>query len=115
MSEAFRCVCVFADLCYNTRIKVLWVHGEAWLVIRHPLTVSQQLLGHQTVLAVSQDEGEEGEDERVHYTHDGKDVGPAYRAGPQRVLVRLLAAHPLHFITVPTVWVDHAAQDQTRT
>lgn len=79
------------------------------------LTVSQQLLGHQTVLTVAQDEGQEGQDESVHDAHDGQDVGPAHRARPQGVLVCLLAAHPLHLIAVPAVGVDHAAQDQTRT
>lgn len=79
------------------------------------LTVSQQLLRHQTVLTVAQDEGQEGQDESVHDAHDGQDVGPAHRARPQGVLVCLLAAHPLHLIAVPAVWVDHAAQDQTRT
>lgn len=78
-------------------------------------TFSQQLLRHQAVLTVAQDEGQEGEDECVHDAHDGQDVGPAHGAGPQCVLVRLLAAHSLHLIAVPAVWVDHAAEDQTGT
>lgn len=78
------------------------------------LTVSQQLLGHETVLTVPQDEGQEGQDERVHDAHDGEDVGPAHGARPQGVLVCLLAAHALHLVAVPAVGVDHAAQDQTR-
>lgn len=81
----------------------------------YPLTVSQQLLRHQAVLPVPQDEGQEGQDERVHDAHDGQDVGPAYGARPQRVLVRLLAAHPLHLVAVPAVRVDRAAHAQTRT
>lgn len=81
---------------------------------RHFLTVSQQLLRHETVLTVSQDKGQEGQDKRVHDAHDGEDVGPAHRARPQGVLVCLLATHALHLIAVPAVWVDHAAQDQTR-
>lgn len=84
--------------------------NEFWLTA---LTVSQQLLRHQVVLAVAQNEGQEGEDEGVHDAHDGQDVGPADRAGAQRVLVRLLAAHPLHLVAVPAVGVDHAAQNQT--
>lgn len=79
------------------------------------LTVSQQLLRHEVVLAVSQDEGQEGQDESVHDAHDGQDVRPAHGARPQGVLVCLLAAHPLHLVAVPAIRVDHAAQDQTCT
>ncbi|KAJ0056939.1 hypothetical protein NL108_000746, partial [Boleophthalmus pectinirostris] len=75
--------------------------------------VSQQLLGHEAVLAVPQHKGEKGEDEGVHDTHDGQDVRPAYGARPQSVLVRLLATHALHLVTIPAIRVDHAAQDQT--
>ena len=81
----------------------------------HELTLSQQVLGHEAVLAVSQHEGEEGEDEGVHDAHDGQDVGPAHGARPQGVLIRLLAAHALHLVAVPAIGVDHAAQDQTGT
>ncbi|KAA8580278.1 hypothetical protein FQN60_005813 [Etheostoma spectabile] len=66
-------------------------------------SADRQLFRHQTVLAVPQDEGQKGENESIQDAHDGQDVGPAHRAGPQRVLVRLLATHPLHLVAVPAV------------
>ena len=77
--------------------------------------VSLQVLLQEVALPVAENEGQEGEDEGVHDAHDGQDVGPAHRAGPQRVLVCLLAAHPLHLVAVPAVRVDHAAQDEAGT
>lgn len=79
------------------------------------LALSQQLLCHETVLPIPEDKSQEGEDERVQDAHDGEDVGPAHGAGPKAVFVRLLPAHPPHFITVPAIRVDHAAQYQTHT
>lgn len=90
-----------------------WIFGSGQS--GEQLTFPQQLLRHQVVLPVAKDESQEGEDEGVHDAHDGQDVGPAHRAGAQRVLVRLFATHPLHLVAVPAVGVDHAAQSEAGT
>lgn len=73
------------------------------------LSLHLEVIGQQFVLTVAEGEGEERQQERVQDADDGQDVSPAHRAVPQAVLVRPLAAHPLHLRRVPAVRVDHAA------
>lgn len=68
-----------------------------------------EVIRQQFVLTVAESEGQKCQDEGVQDADDGQDVGPAHRAVPQAVLIRHLAAHPLHLRRVPAVRVDHAA------
>lgn len=72
------------------------------------LSLHLKVIRQQFVLAVAEGEGEKRQQERVQDADNGQDVSPAHRAVPQAVLVRPLAAHPLHLRRVPAVRVDHA-------
>lgn len=88
------------------------VNPSSWMLT---LALCQQLLWHEAILSVAQNKSQKGEDESVQDAHNSQDVSPTYRASPQAVFVRLLAAHPADRIAVPTVRIDHAAEHQTDT
>ncbi|KAJ0036592.1 hypothetical protein NQD34_005269, partial [Periophthalmus magnuspinnatus] len=74
--------------------------------------VCLQVIQVKVCLAVSQDEGQEGQDESVQDAHDGQHVGPAHGAVAQGVLPRLLPAHVPDHLCIPAVRENHAAQNQ---
>lgn len=51
---------------------------KIWLGVSSLLALGQQLLRHESILPVPQNEGEEGEDESVQDAHDRQDVGPTH-------------------------------------
>lgn len=73
-----------------------------------------KVVWQQFILPVAEGEGQKRQQEGIQNADDGQDVGPTHGAIAQAVLVRPLAAHPLHLGSVPAIRVDHAAQNQTR-
>lgn len=80
-----------------------------------PLTfivVSLAFLQEHVVLSVSQDEGQEGEDQGVQDADNSKDVRPADRAVTQGILPRLFPTQVPHHLCIPAIWKDYTAQHQ---
>lgn len=92
--------------------KDLTSNFSSFLRVELTFVVRLQVVQVKVRLPVTQDKGQERQDEGVQDAHDGQHVGPTYRAVPQGVLARVLAAHVSDDLRVPAVWEDHAAQHQ---
>lgn len=82
------------------------------IILSLTFVVCLQVIKIEVCLPVTQDKGQEGENEGIQDAHDGQHIGPAYRAIAQRVFPCLLPTHVSDHLGVPSVWKDHATQHQ---
>lgn len=75
--------------------------------------VSLDFILKEVALAIPEDEGKEGEDERIQDANDGQDVGPAHWAVPQRVLSCLLTTQVLNHLCIPARRENYTSKHQT--